>query len=76
MKNLVGAVLLQPLFTFYFAVCICFVCMSSKLQASDAKLELIASPAPLNSSLSRVVTDSTGRVYLSCLLYTSDAADE
>jgi|TARA_B100000678_G_scaffold112508_1_gene94123 hypothetical protein len=65
MKNLVGAVLLQPLFTFYFAVCICFVCMSSKLQASDAKLELIASPAPLNSSLSRVVTDSTGRVYLS-----------
>jgi len=40
--------------------------MSAALQAADAVVvELMPSPAAINSSLSRVITDSKGRVYLS-----------
>ncbi len=33
--------------------------------ASEATLEIIPSPAPINSSLSRVVSDASGQIYLS-----------
>ena len=40
--------------------------MSTALQAADAVVvELMPSPAAINSSLSRVITDSKGQVYLS-----------
>ena len=61
-----ATVLLRPLHTFCIVICVGFIAMGTALQAADAVVvELMPSPAAINSSLSRVITDSKGQVYLS-----------
>ena len=61
-----ATVLLRPLHTFCIVICVGFIAMGTALQAADAVVvELMPSPAAINSSLSRVITDSKGQVSLS-----------
>ena len=48
--------------------------VSTVLQASEATIELLLSPAETNSSLSRVVADQSGQVYLSWVSQEEDMA--
>jgi hypothetical protein len=65
MKHLPGTGLVQLLFRFCIATCTSFAAMSANLQAGEAILEQMPSPAPANSSLPRVVSDGKGQIYLS-----------
>ena len=61
-----ATVFLRPLTTICIVSCVGFTVMSTSLLAAGvAVLESMPSPADINSSLSRVITDSKGRVYLS-----------
>jgi len=61
-----AAVLFRSLSTLGFVSCIGLMVTSTSLQAADVTvLELLPSPAAINSSLSRVITDAKGQVYLS-----------
>ncbi len=56
----------RSLSTLGFVICIGLMVMSTSLQAAEATVvELLSSPAANNSSLSRVITDDKGQVYLS-----------
>lgn len=64
-RQLLGA-LSVPLF------CMAFV--AGSVQADEAVLEYLASPSPTNSSLSRLVSDERGGIYLSWVSQVDDTA--
>ncbi len=74
MKNLTDNSLLT---TLVFKILIAVSCVGltiASANASETALEIISSPAPLNSSLSRVVSDESGQVYLSWVTQEDDLA--
>ncbi len=57
--------LLQSLALILLATSANLMAVNSELQTSGARLELLSSPASSDSSLSRIVTDAKGQVWLS-----------
>lgn len=64
---------LQKTITFKLLIAMSSVALTIAFaNASEATLETISSPAPINSSLSRVVSDESGQVYLSWVTQEAD----
>ena len=67
MANLTFNAQLRSLATNFIAGVCGAISVFASVQASAAALELLPSPAPINSSLSRLVSDESGQIYLSWL---------
>jgi hypothetical protein len=65
MKFLSRSLLPQSLLVILIATSANLMAANADSQASTAKLELLSSPAPINSSRSRIIADAKGQVWLS-----------